>query len=105
MLFRQMTFNFSELRVYFECRLRGVIYGTFRAAVKLENFLGSFCGSVHFTGMSNFWERLCTKPIMSQIERRASRRGGNGGAAARGEEAVRRVARESADVALPQAYV
>ena len=30
-----MTFNFSERRVYFERRLRGVVYGTDRAAVKL----------------------------------------------------------------------
>ena len=34
-----MTFNFSERRVYFERRLRGVVYGTARAAVKLVNKL------------------------------------------------------------------
>ena len=30
-----MILNFSELRVYFDRRLRGVVYGTVRAAVKL----------------------------------------------------------------------
>ena len=30
-----MILNFSERRVYFEGRLRGVVYGTARAAVKL----------------------------------------------------------------------
>ena len=35
MLVRPMTFNFSERRVYFERRLRGVVYGTDRGAVKL----------------------------------------------------------------------
>ena len=30
-----MIFNFSELRVYFQRRLRGVVYGTARAAVNL----------------------------------------------------------------------
>ena len=30
-----MILNFSELRVYFERRLRGVVYGTARAAVDL----------------------------------------------------------------------
>ena len=30
-----MILNFSELRVYFEHRLRGVVYGTFRAAINL----------------------------------------------------------------------
>ena len=39
MLVRQMTFNFSERRVHFERRLRGVVYGTARAAVKLDKKL------------------------------------------------------------------
>ena len=30
-----MILNFSELRVYFQRRLRGVVYGTVRAAVNL----------------------------------------------------------------------
>ena len=30
-----MTFNFSELRVHFQARLRGVVCGTGRAAVNL----------------------------------------------------------------------
>ena len=30
-----MSFNFSERRVHFERRLRGDVYGTARAAVKL----------------------------------------------------------------------
>ena len=30
-----MTFNFSERRVHFQRRLRGVVYGTDRAAVNL----------------------------------------------------------------------
>ena len=34
-----MILNFSERRVYFERRLRGVVYGTSRAAVNLVNKL------------------------------------------------------------------
>ena len=34
-----MILNFSERRVYFERRLRGVVYGTDRAAVKLSKKL------------------------------------------------------------------
>ena len=34
-----MNFNFSERRVHFERRLRGVVHGTARAAVELVNKL------------------------------------------------------------------
>ena len=34
-----MILNFSELRVYFERRLRGAVYGTSRTAVKLPKKL------------------------------------------------------------------
>ena len=34
-----MILNFSELRVYFQRRLRGVVYGTARAAVNLAKKL------------------------------------------------------------------
>ena len=34
-----MILNFSELRMYFDRRLRGVVYGTARAAVNLAKKL------------------------------------------------------------------
>ena len=34
-----MNFNFAERRVHFQVRLRGVVYGTDRAAVNLDKKL------------------------------------------------------------------
>ena len=68
-----MNFNFSERRVYFQRRLRGVVYGTGRAAVKLVKKLHI---KLQRTGeepqLSLFFKELKNPPTRGRVARSAS---------------------------------
>ena len=58
-LFPQMILDFSELRVYFQRRLRGVVYGMFHAAVNMDKKRKTFGGFPPSSGTSSSMEFLC----------------------------------------------
>ena len=55
MLFPQMILNFSELRVYFQRRLRGIVYGMFHAAVNMDKKRKTFGGSHQVPARPALW--------------------------------------------------
>ena len=60
-----MNFNFSERRVHFQPRLRGVVYGTDRAAVKLGKKL-------HMKLRRTLGEPQLNSPTRGRVARSAS---------------------------------
>ena len=68
-----MIFNFSELRVYFQRRLRGVVYGTARAAVKLVKKLHiKLWRTWGEPQLSLFFKELKNPPTRGRVARSAS---------------------------------
>ena len=72
-----MILNFAERRVHFQRRLRGVVYGTARAAVKLVSKLHMklwrTCGEPQ---LSLFFKELKNPPTRGRVARSASAAGG-----------------------------
>ena len=68
-----MILNFSELRVYFQRRLRGVVYGTARAAVKLVKKLHiKLQRTEGEPQLSLFFKELKNPPTRGRVARSAS---------------------------------